>query len=725
MINIHSIGEFLLYAALVASVFSGLASLVGYSRRDGRLLMAGERAGYVVTGIIVTASLLLMHAFLTHDYVNKYVERYSDNNMPWYYLIASFWGGQAGSLMFWVLVLSICISLVIWQNREKNRDILPTVIATLMVINIFFLAVMVLEANPFAQFQINEPPVNGKGLEPLLQNPAMTFHPPSILSGYVWFSVPFAFAVAAMIHKRLDDTWIRTTRRYAVVSWGFLSVGNLFGGMWAYQELGWGGFWGWDPVENASFMPWLTATAYLHSVMIQERRGMLRIWNISLVFLTYFLTVFGTALTRSGLIDSVHTFAQSDIGNYFIVALIVLAVFCVGLTVWRVVDGSLASTTTLEGLFSREGVFLLNNWLLIGAMCVVMLGTIGEKLSAYFWQETKYTATWFNTWMVPIGIALLLLMSIGPLISWRKATLRNFRNNFAIPIVVVGSATALFVFSNAFHILERLEATSLPIGSVPLARLLADAELTGVYSTVAFFGVLFAVYTLCVEFVRGTIVRSRSTNEKPWTALWRLVSKNRRRYGGYLTHIGFAFLFLGFIGVGLKTEVDLQFAGQGSTKVVEDRHLTFEGMEKNENREFEQWDAIFTVRTVSEDGGAGELVAELRPARRFYHGHNVKMSKTTTEKDETHELKANLYLTLISFRPGLDTVEVTAHYNPMIIWMWIGGAFLLLGVFFAIWPEAERYPVFAAALKAKKKRAAPTVGPVGSDPVALARRAAD
>ncbi|MGB0647854.1 MAG: heme lyase CcmF/NrfE family subunit, partial [Bradymonadia bacterium] len=382
MIDTNAIGSFLLHLSVVLAFFAGLASYVGQKRKDGRLLIAGERAGYALTAIIVCASLLLVNAFVTHDYSNQYVAKYSDNNMPWYYLVAAFWGGQAGSLMFWSLVLGVISGLVIWQNREQNRDILPTVIIVLMVIQIFFLMLMILEANPFQTWRLTQAPVNGNGLEPLLQNPAMTFHPPSILSGYVWFTVPFAFAVAAVIHKRLDATWIRSTRRYAVISWGFLSIGNLFGGMWAYQELGWGGFWGWDPVENASLMPWFTATAYLHSVMIQERRGMLKVWNIALVFLTYFLTVFGTFLTRSGLIDSVHTFAQSDIGDYFVVFLSLLALFSIGLIVWRMWDGSLKSDRGLDYIASREGIFLLNNWVLLGCVGIVMWGTLGEKISS-------------------------------------------------------------------------------------------------------------------------------------------------------------------------------------------------------------------------------------------------------------------------------------------------------------------------------------------------------
>lgn len=717
MIDINAIGDFLLHAGIVVGVFAAIASILGRIRNDGRLLLAGERAGYALTAMLVAASVLLVHAFITHDYTNKYVERYSDNNMPWYYLVASFWGGQAGSLMFWSLVLAICTGIVIWQNREKNRDLLPTVIATLMVVQLFFLALMVLEANPFERFLITVPPVNGRGLEPLLQNPAMTFHPPSILSGYVWWTVPFAFAVAALVHKRLDDTWIRTTRGYAMISWGFLSVGNLFGGMWAYQELGWGGFWGWDPVENASLMPWFTATAYLHSVMIQERRGMLKVWNITLVLLTYFLTVFGTFLTRSGLIDSVHTFAQSDIGEYFMVALALLAVGSVGMVAWRVLDRSLRSDRTVDSLWSREGIFLLNNFLLLGCMGVVMFGTLGEKISAYFWQETKYTAPWFNTWMVPGGLALIILMGIGPLIPWRKVTLKALQKNFIVPALLSLAATIPLWAFNVYHLKDLVADTHIPWGEVPLGRLPIEAELRGVYALIGFYAVFFVVITVTWEYFRGTKLRGRSTGEWFGLAFLRLITKNRRRYGGYLTHLGFAGLFLGFIGTGLKIEKDVTFNGVGSTHVLEDKQLTFIGFEETENREYSEFFAKVEVHQLDADGQPGASLGVLKPSRRFYHGANVKMSKTTTEKDELFFWDANVYLTMVSFRPALGQAEIMAHYNPMILHMWIGGALLLIGVVLAVWPQPAPYPVFAAARR-KPRGAAEGAADGAAEPLA-------
>lgn len=717
----NTLGNLLVHAAIVLAVFAGLASVVGYRRRDGRLMLAGERAAFAITAVMLAAAALLVHAFLTHDYSNKYVARYSDNNMPWYYLVAAFWGGQAGSLMFWCVTLAVVTGLLVWQNRHQNRDLLPTVVATLMAVQLFFLVLMVFEANPFETFRINEPPVNGNGLEPLLQNPAMTFHPPSILSGYVWFTAPFAFAVAALIHRRTDDAWIRTTRRYAIISWAFLSCGNLFGGMWAYEELGWGGFWGWDPVENAALMPWLLASAYIHSVMIQERRGMLKVWNMCLVLGTYFLTVFGTFLTRSGLIESVHTFAQSDVGDWFVVFLSVLAVFSLGLLIWRVADGTLRSENDMDSLLSREGAFLLNNYLLVGCVAVVMFGTLGQKISDFFWQETKYTASWFNTWMTPLGIALLLAMGVGPLLPWRRASRKNFRKNFAVPLLVSAVATGAVVASNAYHVRDLLAKTSLPVGEVPLALLLRSAELTGVYATVAFFGCFFVLYTMGVEFVRGAMVRARSTGEGFWQALGRLTAKNRRRYGGYITHVGFALLFLGFIGTGLKTEVDLSFSGKGATGQIEDKLLTFKGFERDSNREYEEWFGLFDVHQLDAEGKPAELLGTLRPSRRFYHGANIRMSRTTTEKDELVGWRGNVYLTMVSFRPGFDNADVIAHYNPMIIWMWVGGAVLLLGVAFAIWPEGVRYPVFAAARRRARSDAVASADVGAAVPLARGR----
>jgi cytochrome c-type biogenesis protein CcmF len=442
---------------------------------------------------------------------------------------------------------------------------------------------------------------------------------------------------------------------------------------------------------------------------------------MALVLITYFMTVFGTFLTRSGLIESVHTFAQSDVGTWFAWMLAAIALVSVGLLAWRVSDKTLASESSLDSMFSREGAFLLNNWVLVGCTAVVLFGTMGEKISEFLWQQTKYTSTWFNTWMAPLGLLLLLLMGMGPLLPWRRATLANLRKNFIVPLLVSAAGTGALVAINAFHVRELLAQTSVPFGEVPLALLLRSSELLGVYATIGFFGVFFVVYTMGIEFVRGAVVRARSTGERLPRALARLVAKNQRRYGGYVTHIGFALLFLGFIGTGLKTELDLHFDQKGATHTIEGHQLTFEGFERTENREYEEWFAKFRVHELDAAGAPAGEVGMLHPSRRHYTGANVRMSRTTTEKDEIHGFKGNLYLSLVAFAPQMGTVDIVAHYNPMILWMWIGGAFLLVGVVFAIWPEAARYPVFAAARR-RAREAAPEVVP---DAANLARQQTD
>jgi cytochrome c-type biogenesis protein CcmF len=318
-------------------------------------------------------------------------------------------------------------------------------------------------------------------------------------------------------------------------------------------------------------------------------------------------------------------------------------------------------------------------------------------------------------------VALLLLMGVGPLLPWRRATKSNFRRNMLVPTVVSVALTAVLVGMNSFHLRERLAETSIPFGKVPLALLLHSAKLTGVYATLAFFGVFFVLYTMAVEYIRGTVLRARSTGEGLGTAFVRLVSKNRRRYGGYVTHIGFALLFLGFTGTGLKTEIDMNFAGKGQSRRVEDKLLTFQGFEHTDSREFEEWFADFQVQQLDAGGQPVKDLGRLRPSRRFYHGANVRLSRTTTEKDELTGLAGNTYLSLVSFRPGFDSVDIVAHYNPMIIWMWVGGAILLLGVAFAIWPDAAKYPVFAAARRRAREEAA-EAAPAAA---ALARQSAD
>lgn len=448
---------------------------------------------------------------------------------------------------------------------------------------------------------------------------------------------------------------------------------------------------------------------------------MLKVWNIALVILTYFLTIFGTFLTRSGLIDSVHTFAQSDIGAYFVVFMIVVCVGSLGILGWRVLDGSLRSRSDVQNLLSREGVFLLNNLVLLGCVGVVMFGTLGEKISAFLWQETKYTASWFNSWMVPGGLTLIILMGIGPLIPWRKASAKALKRNMLLPFFTAVGGTAVLVKVDAFHLLTHLRATHIPWGEVPLARLPLDSELIGVYATIGFVASFFVIWTMTFEFIRGARVRAKNADEGMAIAMVRLTLRNKRRYGGFLTHIGFAGLFLGFIGTGLKTQLDLNFNSAGAVHQLEDKQLTFKGIERAENREFSEVFALFDVHQLDANGQPAELLGTLRPSRRNYHGANVRLSRTTTEKDELFLLKANVYLALVGFTD--NSAEVMAHYNPMIFLMWLGGAILLLGVVFALWPEATKYPVFAAAMRKRAKQREAEAGAAAPDAASHARTA--
>src|SRR5215470_8682702 len=417
--------------ALLCAVFAVGASIVGARRRRRDVVRSAEHAAYAVFVLVAVAAAVLLHALLTHDFSLEYVATYSSSTLPTNYVVAALWGGQKGSLLFWALMLTFFTTLVQWQNRERNRELMPWVTATLMTVASFFLGLVVFITDPFER--LATPAVEGADLNPLLQNYWMMIHPPSLYTGFVSASVPFAFAIAALVTGRLGDQWIRTTRRWALFSWFFLSLGNLLGARWAYEVLGWGGYWGWDPVENAAFMPWLVSTAYLHSVMIQEKKDMLRVWNMVLVLLTFTLTIFGTFLTRSGVISSVHSFTQSGLGPFFIGFLVLVILGAGAMVAYRL--PALRTTGTIESFFSREAAFLFNNLLLVGIAFAVFWGTVFPVISEWV-RGVKITVgpPFFNRVNAPLGIALLFLMGVGPVIAWRRATPRNLWRAFAWPV---------------------------------------------------------------------------------------------------------------------------------------------------------------------------------------------------------------------------------------------------------------------------------------------------
>src|SRR5205809_645493 len=419
-----SLGTFLLLFAFVTCSYAGVISVVGARRGSRRLIESGIGAFYLIGALMAAASAVMVNAFLTGDYSIKYVQHYSDSVQPLFYKITSYWGGLDGSIMFWVFLLSIFGSIAVYVNRERHRELIPYVVATIATVQMFFLFLMVAHKNPFTTF-LTEVPTDGRGLNPLLQNFYMAIHPPSLYTGFVGMTIPFAFGIAALVTGHLDDSWLRAVRRWTMFSWLFLSFGLTLGMIWAYEELGWGGYWGWDPVENAGLLPWFTATAFLHSVMVQERRSMLRVWNVTLVITTFFLTIFGTFMTRSGVVQSVHAFGEDPmLTRLFTGFMVTILTVSFGFVIYRM--PLLRARNTLDSWVSREAAFLVNNWILLFSAFFVLFATMFPTLSeAVTGDRLTVGPTFFNTWMLPIGLILLVLTGVGPLLAWRRSTLTN------------------------------------------------------------------------------------------------------------------------------------------------------------------------------------------------------------------------------------------------------------------------------------------------------------
>src|SRR5262249_41172597 len=421
-----SLGSFTLLATFIVASYALAASAAGARRRSRALIDSGIGAFYLTAGLMTVASAIIVQAFVTGNYAIKYVQHYSDSAQPLAYKITSYWGGLDGSILFWVFLLSVFGSVAVASNRERHRELIPWVVAVIAATEMFFIFIMVVHNNPFDTF-LTSTPVEGKGLNPLLQNFYMAIHPPSLYTGFVAMTIPYAFGMAALLTGHLDDAWLRAVRRWTMIGWLFLTFGLTLGMLWAYEELGWGGFWGWDPVENAGLLPWFTATAFLHSVMVQERRGMLRVWNVTLVIVTFFLTIFGTFMTRSGVVQSVHAFGQDPIlARLFSLFMVAILTFSFGLVIYRL--PLLRARNELDSWISREAAFLVNNWILLFCALFVLFATMFPTLSeAITKHRLTVAAPFYNRWIAPVGLVLLFLTGVGPLLAWRKATLTNAR----------------------------------------------------------------------------------------------------------------------------------------------------------------------------------------------------------------------------------------------------------------------------------------------------------
>ena len=651
-----TLGTYTLLAAFVACAYAAAAAVAGHRRRSPRLLESGVGAFYLVTALMTLASAVIVRAFVIGDYSIRYVDRYSDAVQPLFYKITSYWGGLDGSIMFWVFLLSVFGAIAVHTNRERHRELVPYVIATIAVVQMFFLSVMILNNNPFSTYLL-QTPADGRGLNPLLQNPYMVIHPPSLYTGLVAMTIPFAFGMAALITGYLDDAWLRAVRRWTMFAWFFLSLGLTLGMIWAYEELGWGGWWGWDPVENAGALPWFPATAFLHSVMVQERRSMLRVWNISLVIIAFALTLFATALTRTGIVQSVHAFGEDPqlavMFGLFIGAVMLVAF---GLVVYRL--PLLRARNDLESWASREAAFLVNNWILLFSAFFILFATMFPTISeAVTGQRITVGPPFFNKWMIPIGLTLLLLTGIGPLLAWRKSTLANLRQQFLWPV-----------------------ASSLAVTAV-LVALGFRVWVAGI----CFALCAFVAGTVGQEFVRGAVVRRGVTGSDMVTAMIGLVMRSRRRYGGYIVHLGIVLMMLGFAGSGYRqSEQVLLDPGEsvevGRFSVRHDRlSITDDGAKEMHTAHV----------TVFEDG---QQVAQLYPARWFYRKYEAE---PTTEVAMRRTIAEDVYVVLAAYDMGDQSASFQVTVNPLVNWIWFGFGILALGTGIALLPES-RFAFLAA-----------------------------
>jgi cytochrome c-type biogenesis protein CcmF len=651
------VGELSLWVALLMAAWTTTVSFAGGALKRPDLVASGERAMYATFGFVALASAGLITALVTHDFSLKYVASFSSANLPLVYTITAFWAGQAGSLLFWALILALYSALAVFGTRHRNRALAPYVAGTLGATLLFFLATLCLGASPFER--LDWTPVDGRGMNPQLQNPGMAIHPPMLYLGYVATTVPFAYAVAALLSRKLDAEWLVAVRRWALVSWFFLTIGITLGMWWAYVELGWGGYWAWDPVENASLLPWLTGTAFLHSIMIQEKRGMLRKWNVTLVVSTFLLSILGTFITRSGIISSVHSFAQSPVGSWFAGFLIVALVATVYLVGTRLKD--LEAKAELESMVSREAAFLYNNLVLCGIAFSVLWGTLFPIVSeAVKGNKITVGPPFFNSVNVPLGLLLLALTGVGPLIAWRRASASNLRRQFTAP-VIIGLAVGVALFALGMR---------------------------DVYALVAYTLAGFVTGTILQEFYKGVGARVRMHDENPVAALFRLVARNRRRYGGYVVHMGIVVMFAAFAGLAFKKEFDITLKPGASFSAVDPWghrwNFTSQGVSNYEqlNRQVQ----AIGLATTRDGRPAGLLKSE---KRQHVDSQGNPTFEPSTEVGILGSLRQDVYLVLSGVGAG-EEAEIRITFNPLVEWVWYGGMIMAFGGLVVMWPQAER-----------------------------------
>lgn len=671
MALVGTIGLIIAFGAALFTVAAGFIGGHEQSRRYADLSHYGLQAA---TGGVVLATAALLFAFVTHDFSLPYVHGRSDMRMPMQYVAAAFWGGQEGSLLFWVFMTSTFGAAAAAINRHKLPTLMPYFHAVLAGSMVGLLFVLLFVSNPFDQFLVLDIPVDGEGLNPLLQNPLMVIHPPCLLSGFATFAVPFAFGMAALLAKEDGAEWLRATRKWTLISWLFLSVGNILGGMWAYQELGWGGYWAWDPVENAALIPWFMATAYLHSVIIQEQRGMFRRWNAILVASSYLLTLLGTWMTRSGLIESVHTFAESEIGDYFLAILLTWTAFSIVVIARRWKD--LESAHHIESPASREGAFMLNNWALVGLAFVVLWGTLFPRFKEMATGDSVAIGpAWFNQFTAPLGLLLLGLMALGVLLPWRRVTRSALRRNFTFPTIATVVSVPVLLFG-------WYKFRGEPLGMDVFTK----------WAAMAILGIILIVansFTIAVEFKRGIAARMRVTGAGPLGAFADLISRHRRRYGGYLVHVGMVMIFLAFCGNVGKVDKDVTLV-VGQSAQLGDYTIRFDAVEEHHAIDKVEITAQMTVFRN------GRQVGTIVPARYDFNDYAMLAGQAADPMKITSEIAIrstpveDLYIALLQVNADEQAAAFKMVVLPFTWWFWFGGVVLIAGTIVCMWPEPDR-----------------------------------
>jgi len=651
------------------TLFSVGAAVVGYFDKSDRWVEAARRGMLLTFPLITLAVLTLVYLLVTGHYELQYVYSVTSNDMPFYLKITALWGGQAGSLVLWSWLMSAFASAVTLRKWERDRELLPWVIVVTSVTLAFFLSLTILYENPFARWwqttggdfvprmfapagAVVVTPADGQGLNPLLRHPGMIIHPPMLYLGFVAFVIPFAFAIAALVTGRSDDRWIRLTRRWTLVAWLFLSLGLVLGMRWAYDVLGWGGYWAWDPVETASLMPWLTGTAFLHSVMIQEKRGMFKQWNMLLVILTYALVIFGTFLTRSGVFSSVHAFSQSAIGPMFFAFIGITFVISMALLIYRWKD--LRAEVEMTSMFSREALFLLNNLLFMGILIVCFWGVIFPLISELVTgQKVTVGPPFYLRANGPLFGALMAIMGIAPLTAWGRSTAGTLGRMLWKP-AIPSLLTTVFLF--AFGMRNWI-------------------------ALVGFTLVAFVIFVTLFEFWRGVRSRQKKKGENFLVALWQLAGRNRRRYGGYLIHLSMVVMAIGILGIELY-----QTTTQKTLAVGEDIQIAGYTLRYDSLAQFPSTDGRFVTRAAMSVFRGGKFLGNLYPRYDYYTASGQPMTVAGVRST----LADDLYVVLVNWENvSLSQAPFKVYHNPLVYWLWIGSLMFIFGFLVAAWPERE------------------------------------